>query len=117
MSERLSAIRPYHRIYVAGHNGMVGSAIARALRARGYANLVTRSRDELDLTQQDAVRRFFEETRLDRTRQRLKLIRLDRFKKRLLDARRLEHLLQSQVLSFSRSAKLGTDIRHEISDS
>jgi hypothetical protein len=47
----------------------------------------------------------------------LKLIRLDRFKKRLLDARCLEGLLQSQTLSLSRSAKLGTDIRHGISDS
>jgi hypothetical protein len=55
--------------------------------------------------------------RLDGARQRLKLIRLDRFKKRLLDARRLEHLLQSQVMGLSRSAKLGTDIRHGISDS
>ena len=55
--------------------------------------------------------------RLDRARQRLELIRLDRFKKRQLNARRLEHLLQSQVLGLSRSAKLGTDIRHGISDS
>ncbi len=65
MSERLSAIRPYHRIYVAGHNGMVGSALTRALRARGYANLVTRAHGELDLTDQDAVRRFFAETAPD----------------------------------------------------
>ncbi len=55
--------------------------------------------------------------RLDRARQRLELIRLDRFKKRLLDARRFKHLLQRQVLGLSRSAKLGTDIRHGSSDS
>ena len=49
------------RIYVAGHNGMVGSAIVRQLLARGHApgNIVTRSRAELDLTDQAAVRAFF----------------------------------------------------------
>ena len=61
--------------------------------------------------------RAYKAARLDGARQRLELIRLNRFEKRLLDARRLKHLLQSQALSLSRSAKLGTDIRHEISDS
>lgn len=47
------------RIFVAGHNGMAGSAIVRALQAHGYTQLVLRSRDELDLTRQDAVDAFF----------------------------------------------------------
>ena len=40
------------RIYVAGHRGMVGSAIVRALKAQGHADIVTRTRAELDLTDQ-----------------------------------------------------------------
>lgn len=48
------------KIYVAGHRGMVGSAIIRKLTAAGYTNLVTRSSRELDLRQQDAVADFFE---------------------------------------------------------
>jgi GDP-L-fucose synthase len=48
------------KIYVAGHRGLVGSAIHRALTAQGYANLLLRSHAELDLTRQDAVREFFE---------------------------------------------------------
>jgi GDP-L-fucose synthase len=51
------------RIYVAGHSGLVGSAVARALESRGYRNLVLRSRQELDLTEQFAVRRFFDSVR------------------------------------------------------
>lgn len=47
------------RIYVAGHRGMVGSAIVRRLQADGYDNLVLRARQELDLTDQDAVEAFF----------------------------------------------------------
>ncbi len=46
------------KIFVAGHNGLVGSAIVRALKARGYANLLTRSHKELDLLRQDQVERF-----------------------------------------------------------
>jgi GDP-L-fucose synthase len=48
------------KIYVAGHNGMVGSAIARHLRAKGYNNLVERSSKELDLRNQADVSSFFE---------------------------------------------------------
>jgi GDP-L-fucose synthase len=48
------------KIYVAGHRGMVGSAIVRALRQQGQTNIVTRSHAELDLTNQGAVRAFFE---------------------------------------------------------
>ena len=47
------------RIYVAGHRGMVGSAIVRQLRARGYRNIITRTRSELDLTDQQGVRALF----------------------------------------------------------
>ena len=47
------------RIYVAGHRGLVGSAIVRRLQADGYNNLVTRSSKELDLREQQAVRDFF----------------------------------------------------------
>lgn len=47
------------KIYVAGHRGMVGSAIVRALRARGYSNIVTRTHSELDLVDQHAVNDFF----------------------------------------------------------
>jgi GDP-L-fucose synthase len=46
------------KIYVAGHRGMVGSAIARRLEQGGYRNVVTRSHDELDLLDQAAVREF-----------------------------------------------------------
>lgn len=48
------------KIYVAGHNGLVGSAILRKLEAEGYSNLVLRTRDELDLCDSVAVRDFFE---------------------------------------------------------
>lgn len=47
------------KIYVAGHRGMVGSAIVRQLRKQGYENIVTRTHAELDLTRQDAVEQFF----------------------------------------------------------
>ena len=53
------------KIYVAGHNGLVGSAIWNNLKARGYNNLVGRSHKELDLTDQLAVRKFFDEERPD----------------------------------------------------
>lgn len=47
------------RIYVAGHNGLVGSAIFRALKKKGYRNFITKTHKELDLTNQDEVRQFF----------------------------------------------------------
>ena len=47
------------KIYVAGHRGMVGSAIMRELRKQGYTNITTRSHAELDLTRQEAVESFF----------------------------------------------------------
>ncbi|WP_433694840.1 GDP-L-fucose synthase family protein [Paraburkholderia phenoliruptrix] len=53
------------RIFVAGHRGMVGSALVRRLSAAGYTNVVTRSRLELDLTDQAAVNRFFQSEKID----------------------------------------------------
>ena len=53
------------KIYVAGHNGLVGSAIWNNLKSRGYNNLVGRSHKELDLTDQYAVKKFFDEERPD----------------------------------------------------
>ena len=49
------------KIYVAGHRGMVGAAIVRNLHAMGYQNIITRTHAELDLTNQAAVRSFFED--------------------------------------------------------
>jgi len=56
---------PTRRIYVAGHRGLVGSAIVRALRKRGHAEIVTRAHAELDLTDQAQVRAFFAAERID----------------------------------------------------
>lgn len=52
-------MNPDSRIYVAGHLGLVGSALMRQLRARGYRHLVTRTHAELDLTDQSAIQDFF----------------------------------------------------------
>ena len=49
------------KIYVAGHRGMVGSAIVRELERQGYTNIITRTHKELDLTRQDQVEKFFAE--------------------------------------------------------
>ena len=54
-----------NKIYVAGHKGLVGSAIWNNLLSRGYTNLVGRTHKELDLTDQVAVRRFFDEEQPD----------------------------------------------------
>ena len=48
------------KIYVAGHRGLVGSAIVRNLKSKGYTNIIGRTHTELDLTDQSAVRAFFE---------------------------------------------------------
>ena len=53
------------KIYVAGHRGMVGSAIVRNLQAQGYTNIVTRTHTELDLRNQAAVQAFFESEKPD----------------------------------------------------
>lgn len=53
-------MNPESKIYVAGHRGLAGSAIVRALKRKGYNNLITRTHAELDLTDQPAVQAFFE---------------------------------------------------------
>ncbi|MDE7009179.1 MAG: GDP-L-fucose synthase [Lachnospiraceae bacterium] len=53
------------KIYVAGHRGLVGSAIVRNLKAKGYDNVIGRTHKELDLTDQAMVKAFFEEERPD----------------------------------------------------
>ena len=53
------------KIYVAGHRGMVGSAIVRALEKNGYNNIITRTHKELDLTRQEAVEDFFAKEKPD----------------------------------------------------
>jgi len=56
-------MKPDGRIYVAGHRGLVGSAIRRACEARGFGNLLLRERAQLDLREAPAVERFFAEQR------------------------------------------------------
>lgn len=58
-------IRQTDKIYVAGHRGLVGSAIVRSLNRQGYDNVIGRTHKELDLTDQAAVRDFFEQERPD----------------------------------------------------
>ena len=58
-------MHPDSRIYVAGHRGMVGSAIVRALKTKGFTQLILKTSAELDLRRQDAVERFFESERPD----------------------------------------------------
>ncbi|MBK7558178.1 MAG: GDP-L-fucose synthase [Chitinophagaceae bacterium] len=58
-------MRETDKIYIAGHNGMVGSAIVRALKTRGFENLVYRTSAELDLRKQQDVERFFNEEKPD----------------------------------------------------
>ncbi len=57
------SVDPQRPIYVAGHRGMVGAAIVRALTAGGHSNIITRTHAELDLTSQTAVEAFFAEQR------------------------------------------------------
>lgn len=56
-------LKPEESIFVAGHRGMVGSALVRALRTAGFGNLLLRDRSELDLTRQAEVEQFFAQTR------------------------------------------------------
>ena len=57
---------PQPKIYVAGHRGMVGSAIVRTLNAQDQSNIITRTHAELDLTNQAAVREFFQQEKPDK---------------------------------------------------
>ena len=65
MTPHPSPLTPQSCIYVAGHKGMVGSAIVRKLQAEGHRNIITRTHAELDLTDQQAVRDFFRSERID----------------------------------------------------
>lgn len=58
-------MKPDSRIYIAGHRGLVGSALMRNLQAKGYANLLTRTHAELDLTRQADVETFFAQEKPD----------------------------------------------------
>lgn len=58
-------MNPEHKIYVAGHRGLVGSAIMRRLKEGGYTNIITRTHAELDLTDQYAVGNFFAQEKPD----------------------------------------------------
>ena len=61
----MSQIALTDKIYVAGHRGLVGSAIVRSLKAKGYNHIIGRTHKELDLTNQAAVQAFFEAERPD----------------------------------------------------
>ncbi|MCF8196555.1 MAG: GDP-L-fucose synthase [Polynucleobacter sp.] len=56
-------MKPTTKIFVAGHQGMVGSAIVRHLQQQGFENIITRSRSDLDLCDQQATQKFFRETK------------------------------------------------------
>ena len=58
-------MNPQDKIFIAGHRGMLGSAILRKLRSEGFSNFALRSSSELDLRSQDGVARFFEEEKPD----------------------------------------------------
>jgi GDP-L-fucose synthase len=63
LKRKRDTIATYSRIYIAGHRGLVGSAITRRLQAAGCTNLILKTSAEMDLRDQGAVMRFFEETR------------------------------------------------------
>lgn len=65
MSTQSSPLTSRASVFVAGHRGMVGSAIVRKLKAEGYTNIITRTHSELDLTDQAAVRDFFKAEKVD----------------------------------------------------
>ena len=54
----------HSKVYIAGHRGLVGSAIYRKLKAEGYQNIITRTSRELDLRNQEAVASFFIPTKV-----------------------------------------------------
>ena len=61
----MGTITKQDKIYVAGHRGLVGSAIVRSLKRQGYTNIIGRTHKELDLTNQADVKSFFESERPD----------------------------------------------------
>lgn len=61
----MTALKPDSKIFVAGHNGMVGKAVLRRLQRDGFSNFIVRSRTELDLENQSAVNEFFKSERPD----------------------------------------------------
>jgi GDP-L-fucose synthase len=65
MLNTYSWMKQSDKIYVAGHSGLVGGGLVRLLKARGFNNLITRSRAEVDLRDERAVRNFFAEDRPD----------------------------------------------------
>jgi len=62
-NDNITFMEKSSKIYLAGHRGLVGSAISRKLRAEGYNNLVLKTKDELDLMDQSAVALFFKKTK------------------------------------------------------
>jgi len=58
---KVKVLEKNSKIYVAGHRGLVGSAIVRNLKSRGYTNIIGKTHKELDLTNQSDVRKFFDE--------------------------------------------------------
>jgi GDP-L-fucose synthase len=65
MTAEASPLTSETRIFISGHQGLVGSAIMRTLKAKGYSNLIVRTHKELELTDQMAVRNFFREEKID----------------------------------------------------
>jgi GDP-L-fucose synthase len=61
----MTKMTPKDKIYIAGHNGMVGSAIVRQLKSQGYTNIICRSHSELDLCNQADVREFMQTEKPD----------------------------------------------------
>ncbi|MCK5515992.1 MAG: NAD-dependent epimerase/dehydratase family protein, partial [Desulfobulbaceae bacterium] len=62
----MSKVKITESIFVAGHRGMVGSAIVRQLKKLACENIITRTHSELDLTDQNQVRAFFRAEKIDR---------------------------------------------------
>ena len=62
---RIRVMQKDSKIFVAGHKGLVGSAIVRRLKEDGYTNVITKDRSECDLTKSDDVRKLFEDNRID----------------------------------------------------
>src|SRR5690625_2221926 len=59
------SIEKSDKIFIAGHRGMVGSAVVRQLKEKGYQNLITADREQLDLLEQEKVYKFLKERRPD----------------------------------------------------